>query len=441
MNKVAERNLFVNTSTVIDGDGRNVTINLPQGYADCANNQEMKLSLTSFLMEKKFYNINDTNRRFFITAFDTSAGTFNLQSRAIELDQGNYRSFGGRQYWSDATTPYYGYDERGLGYNLKTKILEALGFRWLGNPTSGNPRYEQIGSAQDLLTGTPATTTGLEDDLVVVNFQSNTQTYSVIVDMTSASFTALAPNPTLFPGTPTTATFQIDFFSFELPSYQRIPGNIVDVILGANNGWQFVDTHEIVGGCSVQSNLVTTAASAADLSDTSGTIKKLFVPTRTAGSLQTQTFIGTFQAALRTIEAIYVRTNLPSSNFQTASFDTGGQLYPYVVKSDILAKIPMPNPMGQYSVELKPTPQNAGPEFNANYDYQLPWEYISFVDSGDIFSAMLNVKHVAQINLRLTDDKGRILPFESAEQQSCNELYFTATLKVTVYQQASQAIY
>ena len=73
---------------------------------------------------------------------------------------------------------------------------------------------------------------------------------------------------------------------------------------------------------------------------------------------------------------------------------------------------------------------------NVQYGYSdqtFPAEYISFIDQGGhTFSMMLNTNHVSQIRMFLTDDKGRLLPYESKGQEDCNEMYFTATLKVTI---------
>ena len=68
MNVIAERNLFINTSSVPVGNGRDVSINLPQGYADCQANEQMRMTLSTFLMEKKFYDVNPTNNTFFLVA-------------------------------------------------------------------------------------------------------------------------------------------------------------------------------------------------------------------------------------------------------------------------------------------------------------------------------------------------------------------------------------
>jgi len=439
---IAERNLFVNTSTVLQGNGRDTRINLPQGYADCRSDQQMKMSLSSFTMEKKFYNINDTNRLFFMTALDPVNNI--LASNTCEIAQGNYRAFGGRQLIDVGTaliSQGHFYDKRGLGYALKKTIEYNLGFEWVLT------QYQPSGlSVQEtFLEGTPVVKAGEVvplEDLVVVEFNSLLQTYTITINLNSASFTNLKPNSNVFNG----AYLQFDFFTFELPSYRRIPNTLIDKIIQGNLGYTFVDTHELLGGCSVDNNESTTAYVQSQLSDANPVIPKFFIPIGTDGQPKirdfntpgdynvTQIFETKFQASLRTTEAVYVRTDLPADNFQTASFDTGANLFPFVIKSDILAKIPLPNPIQTYIIESRKSSVDSSTVAEANYDFQLGWEYITFQDNGDIFGAMLNTTHLSQLRIYLTDDKGRLLPYQSPEQAKCNEMYFTATLKITVTQ-------
>ena len=70
---------------------------------------------------------------------------------------------------------------------------------------------------------------------------------------------------------------------------------------------------------------------------------------------QVQAFRGQYKAALEVNESIFVRTNLPSKNYQTLGFDTSIAQSPEVQPSQILAKIPLNEPadLQQYVIEEK----------------------------------------------------------------------------------------
>ena len=451
MNIVAERNLFVNTSSVIDGSGRDVTINLPQDYADCKMNQQMKMTLSSFLMEKKFYNINSTNNKFFLTAYQEGTGVpWKIVGNMCEIAEGNYRAFGGQQVQGIdvAATPNptstFWYDPNGLGYAIKTAVEYGIGMVWLKNP---NGTFEYQGFSGGLLNVKPflqyVTGQGPHtvEDLVVVTFDSLKMVYTIRINVPST----MQRNVTTFPAAqppianPDPGALTFGLFSFEFPSYRAVPGSIINEIIGTNFGGAFVDTHELLGGCAVDQNDLTTNDKTA--------YDQLRTLYGTSGNFGNTEFKGYYQASLRTIEAVYVRTDLSSSNFQTASFDSGNNLYPYVISSTILAKIPTDNPQQIYTNEYYPTPTNkpaVGPPVGTTYfepilysynDFAVPWEYLTFIDQGgNTWGAMLNTNHVSQLRLFITDDKGRLIPWQSDEQRKCNEMYFTATLRITIYE-------
>ena len=452
MNIIAERNLFVNTSSVIDGSGRDVTINLPQDYADCKMNQQMKMTLSSFLMEKKFYNINSTNNKLFLTAYQEGTGVpWKILGNMCTITEGNYRSFGGRQVQGiDVTatpTPKFTfwYDPNGLGYAIKTAIEHGLGMDWTKN-ANGSFQYEAYtpNNGAPFVQYTGATKYDVED-LVVVEFDSLKMVYTISIQIPAV----MQRNVTTFPvpappiAVPDPGVLNFGLFSFELPNYRAVQGSIINQIIGTNFQATFVDTHELLGGCAVDQNDLTTNNKAAY-----DQLTKLYREgvQVIANSIQYSIASGYYQASLRTIEAVYVRSDLSSSNFQTASFDSGNNLYPYVISSTILAKIPTDNPQQIYTNEFYPTPTNKPAAGDETYfepilysynDFAVPWEYLSFLDQGgNIWGAMLNTNHVSQLRLFITDDKGRPIPWQSDEQRKCNEMYFTATLKITIYEKS-----
>jgi hypothetical protein len=420
MNVIAERNLFINTSTVPTGSGRDVSINLPQGYADCAFGEQMRMTLSTFLMEKKFYDVNETNNTFFLVGTPVTGATLaNMVSKAIVITPGNYKSFGGQQTYATTQLPPNAtatwYNNRGIGYQLLTKIEAALGVEW--SETAANYSYVAGG-----IYNAPGTTAGPRN-IVVITHDAVTGKWKIIIDASRLATAA-------------TANYNFHLFSFEVNKGGN--ATIVDTITQGKG--VFTDTHELLGGCSVSAtNNLQSPAVYTDLS----LLKTMFEVSSV--SSDKATFEGYYQASLKTLEAVYVRTNLSSSNFQTASFDSGNDLYPFVISSDILAKIPVSDTtVTTASERYFPLyiPADTGPPAtlaqttNVQYGYDdctFPAEYISFIDQGGhTFSMLLNTNHVSQIRMFLTDDKGRLLPWESDGQDKCNEMYFTATLKVSI---------
>ena len=447
MNIISERNLFINTSSVPVGNGRDVSINLPQGYADCAFGEQMRMTLSTFLMEKKFYDVNETNNTFFLVAYTTDANLTDMISIPIVIPKGNYKSFGGRQdygqevtagtappAWAVNTTRVRSwYNTRGLGYQLLLKIEAALGLEWNGTKYIDNPAGTGVYKVvKDTLT---------TRDLVIIKHDAVSGRWTITIDIASAI------TDTAIESRITSKTYKLNFYSFELANYSNFD-NAIGKIIGNNLYGAFVDTHELLGGCSVQRNNDLAPATLTQLES----VTALFDSVNTTPNVYTGQ--GSFQASLKTLEAVYVRTNLSSTNFQTASFDSGNDLYPFVISSDILAKIPVyagtvatssetnyPAYLENAQVPLADNNPEGLPSAlagtnNVQYGYNdetFPAEYISFIDQGGhTFSMMLNTNHVSQIRMFLTDDKGRLIPWESDGQKACNEMYFTATLKVTI---------
>ena len=209
--------------------------------------------------------------------------------------------------------------------------------------------------------------------------------------------------------------------TFTINNYQAGGTGIVQQIIGFDVLTAFQDNYELMGGCNEQRNEV---ASYSDLTD------MFSVSTTFANNVYTYTMAGYYNASLFTEEAVYVRSNLNSTSFQTAGFDTGG-LFPYVVNSQILAKIPIPNPNFAYQSAYDITAAKVAEEYN----YEANCPLIQFTDNGNsIYSVMLLNKKVASVRLFITDSYGRLIPAISEQQIGCSALHFTCSLRVDVFE-------
>lgn len=119
--------------------------------------------------------------------------------------------------------------------------------------------------------------------------------------------------------------------------------------------------------------------------------------------------ISPFVAALNTLEAIYLRTNLQSGNYQSASFEKDVGDTKSLIPTLILARIPLTR---------------------AYFDPQ--FEFISFEDTNDLFSMYLQQQHLSQVYFSLTDDKGRLLAEVAEDQADFGNLSFKISLRYEV---------
>ena len=206
----------------------------------------------------------------------------------------------------------------------------------------------------------------------------------------------------------------LKFVSFTINNYQSASNGIVQQIIGFDPLSAFQDNYELMGGCNEQRNDVSSFEN----------LRSMFAVAKTAGNNPKYTMTGFYNASLTTEEAIYVRSDLNSTSYQTAGFDTGS-LFPYVVNSQILAKIPIQNPQYAYQKGNK----------EESFEYEANCSLIDFTDNGNsIYSVMLNNKRVSSIRLFVTDSYGRLIPEISAEQIGCSALHFTCSLRVDVFE-------
>ena len=315
---IATRNLFVNTDSATIGECRNATFNLPQGLIQCHENQHMRLTLNSFAMRNSWYRVNKFNNTFFVVAKTTANAIIKAK---VEIVAGNYTSFDGTN---------------GLGAAIKDAMDGAL---------NGDPFKLKAKSS-------------------TVAWDAVTNKYTFTIDLTGAD----AGAPVLS---------ELKLVTFTINNYNTSAGSLIQTIIGSDLEAAFSNTFELLGGCYERRNkLEGTDVEQFDQLTT------MFTVAGTGGPpLTTFTCTGLFNATLQTEENLYLRTDLHSSSYQTAGFDSGSSLFPSIVSSQILAKIPLNDPVFAY---VKETGDNTG-----EYSYQRPYEVVFYQDNGNNMYSLL----------------------------------------------------
>ncbi len=203
---------------------------------------------------------------------------------------------------------------------------------------------------------------------------------------------------------------EIKFVAFTLPAYTKVAGNIVDDILESDYTGAFQDSHQILGGCNEKRNEVPGA-------DTSAQFANLTSLFNDQGS-------GYYAARLQSMEAIYLHTNLQTTDFMSNAYG-----FPQLVSTRILAAIPAGNTSIVYNMTSAASDAGTG--------YQKPYETIEYMDNGNnLFSSMLRTKSVPVLELSIRDSYGRLLPLVSQGQRTCNAMSFTCTIRIDVFEGA-----
>ena len=155
------------------------------------------------------------------------------------------------------------------------------------------------------------------------------------------------------------------------------------------NGF-YNDCYEIVGGVPTRS--VNT------LKD--GVYKD---PTSTSASTLFESFM---PVSLNSLEAIYLRSNLQTSNFQTNGFSKDSQDRNTMTETNIFARIALNRSC-----------------------FDDIFSFVQFEDSNNLFQMHLHQKSLDSITLELTDDKGRLLSEVYREQADLGLMNFKCTIK------------
>ena len=239
---------------------------------------------------------------------------------------------------------------------------------------------------------------------------------------------------------PATNHPELKFVCFTINPYNPQTGSIVEYLVPPDRSiYAFQNSYELYGGCYEDRSY---PGGAVSFDGQFSVLKRLFVPGTKVGVKQS--FTGSYNATLQTEENLYLRTDLHSSSYQTAGFDTGSSRYPQIVSSQILAKIPLNNPtFANTTTTVNQTGvSNETPAVTTTYTgtdvttYERPYENLYYVDNGnDMYSILLESKKVNNIRLYITDSFGRLWPAISQAQIDCGKLNFTASLRVDVFQE------
>ena len=113
-----------------------------------------------------------------------------------------------------------------------------------------------------------------------------------------------------------------------------------------------------------------------------------------------------FPAALNTLEAIYLRTNLMSGNYQTFGHERYLPDQNGLTETQIFARIPLNRAC-----------------------FDPIFEFVTYEDSNDLFQLNLQQKHLDSLELYVTDDKGRLLAEVDPRQADLGLMSFKCVLR------------
>lgn len=135
--------------------------------------------------------------------------------------------------------------------------------------------------------------------------------------------------------------------------------------------------------------------------------------------LATSAVSSIYPAQLNSMEAIFIRTNLQSTNYSTFAYASESKANA-ITSSNIFARIPL---VQGYYTDLNP--------------------FLSFEDQNGvgIFALSIGNKQIDQITFWLTDDKGRYLQQVNAGQVTSGALSWKMTIKWEVFEKIEQNPY
>ena len=292
------RHVMIDSEINSVGGGELTKLNFPPSvFSVSGSQQSIKITLASFTMRRNFYNVNQSNNRFYWF----SGGVFT----EITIQPGTY--------------PVWGTNAVGV-VAPPTNLIEAV--------------FNAIQAA------VPGLVTGITQDVITRKLTL-----------------------TIAGGQPANSRFV--FFQCKTAANQ--PAGVSD------DGF-FGDCFELFG-------CYPTRDGWNPLAPVDG-----FTGLTTGGAVPA-TVLSPFVVQLNTLEAIYIRTNLHSGNYQSYGFERELPNQQGVTPTQIWARIPLTK---QYYLDEEP--------------------FITFEDTNNIFEMFLNQTQLSQVYFELTDDKNRQIP-------------------------------
>lgn len=218
------------------------------------------------------------------------------------------------------------------------------------------------------------------------------------------------------------------------------PGNGPGIIPNLNR-LVFQNSYEILGGCYEDRYVIPGVVDGMDnidaikeIDEIRGLFKETTIPADPkAGEW---IFDGISPMQLFSEENYYLRSTMNNDNFQTNDFDTGTAIFPEVVRSQILAKIPIGNPL--YIGSTSENYNNANPpvkQGESRYKDADGTMVTYYIDNGNnLYSILLRSTNETYLQLALTDAFGRSIPESTAEQLNCGFLSYTASFRIDVFE-------
>jgi hypothetical protein len=212
----------------------------------------------------------------------------------------------------------------------------------------------------------------------------------------------------------------IKLVCFTVSSTTGASSLVSQILTSSTPSQRFSSAYEILGG-----------ANQAEIDLGTGTDSQQFDNLTTMLTATTTPMTSMLPPRLTDLENIYLRTNLPNTNWATADFALGNSRTPEFRISNILAKIHIENPFQDDAMVVD---ASGGAATKLHYEYKSRGlETIFYQDNGaNLWQQTLPIPSVSQLELTLTDEYGRILPGVTPASEKNNLLGYQCVLKVEV---------
>jgi len=213
----------------------------------------------------------------------------------------------------------------------------------------------------------------------------------------------------------------IKLVCFTVSSTTGASSLVSQILTDSSPSQRFSSAYEILGG-----------ANQAEINLGTGTVSQQFDKLTTMLTATATPMTSMLPPRLTDLENVYLRTNLPNTNWATADFALGNSRTPEFRISNILAKIHIPNPYQDDAMVVDAT--GGGGATKLHYEYKSRGlETIFYQDRGaNLWQQTLPIPSVSQLELTLTDEYGRRLVGPTPASEQNNLLGYQCVLKVEV---------